>query len=79
MLTGLHRQIGSHPGFNLYREFSAAYEELGLPDLMGMASGDLVKLAEETELLDQRVQQWLREHSVDLQVYEDIEEFERSL
>ncbi|MHB8927227.1 MAG: hypothetical protein ACYC9Q_06100 [Bacillota bacterium] len=79
MLAGLQRQIGSHPAFNLYREFSAAYEELGLPNLIGLASGDLVKLAEETELLDQRVQRWLREQSVSLQVYENIEEFARSL
>lgn len=78
MLAGLRYGIGSHIGFNLYSEFGAVYEELGLPDLMGCTPEDLPALARQAERLDRRLQQWLREHGVSLQVFETVEEFERS-
>lgn len=79
MLHNLHSQVGSHYEFNLYSEFSPFYEALGLPDLMGCMSDDFTKLAEETEGLDQRLKQWLEEHSIGLETFGNIEEFARSL
>jgi hypothetical protein len=79
MLAGLHGGIGSHTGFNLYSEFGAAYSELDLPDLVSCMPDDLPALTAQAERLDRRLQQWLRAHDVGLQVFETVEEFERSL
>ena len=79
MLSNLRTEIGSHSSFNLYNEVSAFYEELSLPDLMECAPADLTKLAEETDRLDERLIQWLRDKCVSLQMFESIEEFEESL
>lgn len=46
---------------------------------MGCGSDDLAKLAEETEKLDQRLRRWLIEHSVGLQEYATVADFESSL
>lgn len=78
MLTGLS-EVHVHYDFNLYSEYNAAYHRLALPDLMGCGSDDLAKLAEETERLDQRLRRWLTEHSVGLQEFATVEDFERSL
>jgi hypothetical protein len=68
-----------HSNFNLYSEFAPLYRQLGFPDLMQAASGDLPRLAEQARSLDEHLRHWLHEQSVDLCEFETVEEFERSI
>lgn len=79
MLADLQTEVGIHLDFNLYSEFSAAYEALGMPNLVSCAPSDLAHLAAETERLDQRLRQWLGEQGINLEEYADVEAFRRSL
>jgi len=54
-------------------------KQLGFPDLMQATCGDLLQLAEQAGLLDERVQHWLHEQTVDLCEFVTLAEFERSL
>lgn len=63
--------------FNLYSEFDATYRELGFPDLMHFAAGDLEVLAKQARLFDERLRQFLDEQSIDLCQSNTIEELEQ--
>jgi hypothetical protein len=79
LMLNMLNNDADHSNFNLYSEFAPLYRQLGFPDLMRTASGDLVTLAEQARLLDRQVRQWLFEQSVDLCEFETVEEFERSI
>ncbi|HHW08697.1 MAG TPA: hypothetical protein GXX29_01840 [Firmicutes bacterium] len=79
MVAELHRLIGRQAKFNLYREFGSYYAELDWPNLLACDPHETHKLARETELVDRICRQWLKEHSVNLEVYESIEKFRQSL
>ncbi len=65
--------------FNLCGELTAGYRELGLPDLMEIPPEELDELAQQTQALDARLREWLREQSVDLNEFASLEDFKRSL
>lgn len=65
--------------FNLYSEFASLYREIGMPELMWFAGGDLDELTRQADRLDGRIRQWLTEQSVNLREFATLEEFERSL
>jgi predicted nucleotidyltransferase len=79
MLANVRSGIGARVGFNLYSEIEAPFAEVGLPDLMGCTPNDLPALAGQAQRLDRRLQQWLSDHNVDLQAFETVEQFARSL
>ncbi|MCJ7544523.1 MAG: nucleotidyltransferase domain-containing protein [Phycisphaerae bacterium] len=78
MLSELRNGSGQ-PQFNLYSEFATYYREIGLPELMRFTGGDLTELAKQVRLFDERIRQWLIEHSVNLREFATLEDFERSL
>ena len=68
-----------HPDFNLYSEFASCYRDMGLPNLTRFTGADLTELAGQVRLLDERIRQWLTEHSVNLREFATLDDFERSL
>ncbi|MGD8244039.1 MAG: nucleotidyltransferase domain-containing protein [Anaerolineae bacterium] len=60
------RKGTAHSDFNLYWEFGSLYQEVGLPDLMQAASGDLEALGEQARLFDEKLRCFLEDQSVDL-------------
>ncbi len=69
----------SHSDFNLYCEFDSMYSELGFPDLMKFASGDLKELSEQAKLFDEKFRHFLEDQSVDLCEINTIDELRQSL
>lgn len=65
--------------FALYGEAASAYRHAGLPDLMVVSSDSLDRLADHARVFDERLREWLREHSVDLCEFQTIKELKRSL
>jgi hypothetical protein len=66
--------------FNLLGEYIGGYVAAGFPDLLEPATqGDLETLAQRVQQLDKRVQEWLGEHSIPLNVLHSEEELRRFL
>ncbi len=78
MLNELHSSADGSE-FNLYSEFAQPYRQLGFPDLMRAASGDLSALAAQACLLDERLRLWLAAHAESLDEFESLEAFERTI
>ncbi len=78
MLSALRSGAG-HGDFNLYSEFASFYREIGLPDLMRFADGDLSELANQAGVFDARIREWLGEQSVSLCEFATLEDFDRSV
>jgi len=66
--------------FNLLGEYTGAYEKAGFPDLLESASrGDLEELARQVRRLDEKAIEWLRSHSIELNILDGEEELHRFL
>lgn len=72
---------GSYPAESaLLGDYSAAYDEVGLPDLTGAAvAGDLDALREQVRLLDARVRGWMTDRGLALDVIPDLDALRRML
>ena len=69
MLAGTRAGIPCTPA-NLYGDYAGPYRELGFPNLMqATATHHLAQLAGQTDLLDARLREWLRDRGIDLHVY----------
>ena len=61
--------------FNLLGEYTGAYEKAGFPDLLeSAAQGDLGELARQVRRLDEKIREWFRSHSIELNILESEEE-----
>ena len=61
--------------FNLPGEYTEAYENAGFPDLLeSVSQGDLGKLARQVQRLDEKVIEWFRSHSIELNILESEKE-----
>lgn len=66
--------------FNLLGEYTGSYEKAGFPDLLESASkGDLVELARQARQLDKKAREWLKSHSIELNILGSKEELHRFL
>ena len=78
MLNRTAEGIG-HSDFNLCCELDSRYHELGFPDLLKFASGDLGELSEQARLFEDKLRQYLTDQSVDLGEISTLDELEQSL
>ncbi len=78
MLSRATKRV-AHGDFNLYGELGSTYRDLGFPDLMESASGDLEALAERTRLFDEQLRRFLERHSVDLCEIDTLDELDQFL
>jgi hypothetical protein len=66
--------------FNLLGEYAGAYEKAGFPDLLQAASrGDLAVLKSRVRLLDEKVKEWFKRHSVELNLLANKDDLRRFL
>ena len=66
--------------FNLFGEYVKGYEKAGFPDLLEPATrGDLETLAGRVRQLDEKAREWLRTHSIALNILESEDELRRLL
>jgi len=72
-------QDAKDSGRERYSSVTPLFWRLGFPDLLGRRHADLDSLAQDARLLDGRLRRWLSEQGVDLNEFETLEAFERSL
>ena len=78
MLNETAEGVG-HSDFNLCCELDSMYHELGFPDLIKSASGDLGELSEQARLFDEKLRHFLADQSVDLWEISTLDELGQSL